>query len=119
MSSSATQKYRGLILRVLSETRTNENRQLELSGFQCFSFGIRVLSEFGLCFSEQSLKALTIIHNFDLKRPDSTTAAQCLFDHLFPDVFEWILEHIGDLPMPRKSSKAQKPNPSYVKTFAA
>lgn len=25
----------------------------------------------------------------------------------FPDIFEWILEHIGDLPMPRRSSKAR------------
>ena len=70
-------------------------------------------------FSEHSLKALTVIHNFDLKRPDGTTAAQRLFDHPFPDVFEWMLEHVGDLPMPRKSSKAQKPNPSYASGFAA
>ena len=70
-------------------------------------------------FSEQSLKALTVIHNFDLKRPDGTTAAQRLFDHPFPDVFEWMLEHIGDLPMPRKSSKAHQLNPSYANGFAA
>jgi hypothetical protein len=70
-------------------------------------------------FSEQSLKVLTIIHNFDLKRPDGTTAAQRLFNHAFPDLFEWMLEHVGDLPMPRRSSKAQLLNPLYVKTFAA
>ncbi|MEL7004268.1 MAG: DUF6399 domain-containing protein [Bacteroidota bacterium] len=70
-------------------------------------------------FSEQSLQALTVIHNFDLKRPDGTTAAQRLFDHPFPDVFEWMLEHIGDLPMPRKSSKAHQLNPPYANGFAA
>ena len=61
----------------------------------------------GRGFSDKSLKALTVIHNFDLKRPDGTTAAQRLFGHPFPDVFESVLEHIGDLPMPRRSSKAQ------------
>jgi Family of unknown function (DUF6399) len=58
-------------------------------------------------FSEQSLKVLTIIHNFDLKRADGTTAAQRLFGHDFPDLFECMLGHVGDLPMPRRSSKAQ------------
>ncbi len=70
-------------------------------------------------FSEHALKGLTIIHNFDLKRPDGTTAAQRLFGYPFPDVFEWILEHIGDLPMPRRSSKAQQPNPLYANGFSA
>lgn len=73
----------------------------------------------GRGFSDQSLKALTVIHNFDLKRPDGTTAAQRLLGHPFPDVFESILEHIGDLPMPRKSSKAQKPKPLYAKAVPA
>lgn len=73
----------------------------------------------GRGFSEQSLKALTVIHNFDLKRPDGTTAAQRLFGYPFPDVFESVLEHIGDLPMPRRSSKAQKPKPLYANTFPA
>ena len=37
-------------------------------------------------FSKQTLKTLTIIHNFHLKRPDGTTAAQRLFDYEFPDL---------------------------------
>ena len=57
-------------------------------------------------FSEQSLSVLTIIHNFDLKRYDGTTAAGRLFGHEFPDVFEWMLAHVGELPMPRRSSKS-------------
>ncbi len=69
-------------------------------------------------FSEQSLQVLTIIHNFDLKRHDGTTAAQRLFHHDFPDVFEWMLNHVGDLPMPRRSSKAQQPNPLYADVFS-
>jgi hypothetical protein len=55
----------------------------------------------------------------DLKRPDGTTAAQRLFGHAFPDVFEWVLEHAGNLPMPRRSSKAQQSNPFYANSFAA
>ena len=65
-------------------------------------------------FSEQSLNVLTIIHNFDLKRHDGTTAAQRLFGHDFPDLFEWMLGHIGELPMPRRSSKPQQPKPLYA-----
>ena len=68
-------------------------------------------------FSEQSLNVLTIIHNFDLKRHDGTTAAQRLFGHDFPDVFEWMLAHVGELPMPRRSSKPQPPKPLYADVF--
>ncbi|MEM9904320.1 MAG: DUF6399 domain-containing protein [Cyanobacteria bacterium P01_D01_bin.44] len=77
------------------------------------------LHQAGRGFSEQSLKVLTIIHNFDLKRSDGTTAAQRLFGYAFPDPFEWMLDHVGDLPMPRRSSKAQQPKPLYANAFAA
>ena len=70
-------------------------------------------------FSAQSLQVLTIIHNFDLKRHDGTTAAQRLFGHEFPDVFEWMLAQVGDLPMPRRSAKAQQPKPLYADVFPA
>jgi hypothetical protein len=70
-------------------------------------------------FSEQSLNVLTIIHNFDLKRHDGTTAAQRLFGHDFPDVFEWMLAQVGDLPMPRRSAKTQQPKPLYADVFPA
>lgn len=70
-------------------------------------------------FSEQSLNVLTIIHNFDLKRHDGTTAAQRLFGHDFPDLFEWTLDHIGDLPMPRRSAKPQQHKPLYADVFPA
>ena len=70
-------------------------------------------------FSEQSLNVLTIIHNFDLKRHDGTTAAQRLFGREFPDLFEWMLDHIGELPMPRRSSKPQQQKPLYADVFPA
>jgi len=70
-------------------------------------------------FSDQSLKVLTILHNFDLKRADGSTAAQRLFGHPFPDPFEWILEHVGDLPMPRRSHRAQQTQPLHRDAFPA
>jgi Family of unknown function (DUF6399) len=63
----------------------------------------------GRGFSPQTLKVATIIHNFDLKRADGTTAAQRLFGHEFPNLFDSIVDSMGDLPMPRKSSKAHRP----------
>lgn len=49
----------------------------------------------------QQLKALTIIHNFWIKRDDHTTAIERLFKTKPPDVFEWLTEHINYLPLPR------------------
>ena len=48
-------------------------------------------------------KALTIIHNYYLKRTDGTTAAERLFGRKFADPFEWLVEHMGDLPLARTS----------------
>ena len=62
-------------------------------------------------FSPQALTVLTILHNFDLKRPDGTTAAQRLFGHSFPDLFESVLSTFTVLPMPRRSHSLQRPNP--------
>ena len=71
----------------------------------------------GRGFTEQTLKVLTIIHNFDIKRNDGTTAAQRLFEKPFPDLFEWIVPRMGELPRPRrtfKTPKSKKPTPSGV-----
>jgi hypothetical protein len=57
----------------------------------------------------QTLNILTIIHNYDLKRADGTTAAQRLFGQPFPDLFEWVVEHMGEVPQPRKSRKSAQP----------
>ena len=73
----------------------------------------------GRGLSEQTLKVLTIIHNFDLKRADGTTAAQRLFDHRFPDLFEWVVDYMSELPVARRSSKAQQVNPLPLGLFSA
>ena len=70
-------------------------------------------------FSEQSLKTLTIIHNFDLRRSDGTTAAQRLFGHDFPDLFGWLLSQNTDLPRPRQSAKSSRLNPLHAELFPA
>ena len=50
------------------------------------------------------LKAFTVIHNFGIKRQNGTTTAQRLFDQKFPNLFEWIVERVGELPLPREHS---------------
>jgi hypothetical protein len=47
------------------------------------------------------LKVATVIHNFGIYREDGTTAAERLFGEEFPDLFTWIVEHMGELPYPR------------------
>jgi hypothetical protein len=56
--------------------------------------------------STKRLKVSTVIHNFSLKRSDGTTAAERLFGRKFPDLFEYLVENIGELPQPRKSRKS-------------
>jgi hypothetical protein len=73
----------------------------------------------GRGFAAQTLQVLTIIHNFDLKRADGTTAAQRLFNRPFPDLFESVVDSMGDLPLPRKSSKAHQPNSLSSMLFPA
>jgi hypothetical protein len=63
--------------------------------------------------SPQALKVLTILHNFDLPRPYGTTAAQRLFGHPFPDLFESVLTTFTELPRPRRSYSSQRFNPWY------
>lgn len=56
-------------------------------------------------FWSNHLPVLTVIHNFDLKRSDGTTAAERLFDRQFPNLFAWVVERMGELPHPRISKK--------------
>jgi Family of unknown function (DUF6399) len=50
--------------------------------------------------SERRLKALTVIHNYMIKRADGTTAAQRFFGQQHKDAFSWLLERMPDLPRP-------------------
>lgn len=66
--------------------------------------------------STKRLKVSTVIHNFSLKRNDGTTAAQRLFGQKFPDLFEYLVKNIGELPQPRKSGKSSKPETFTLST---
>lgn len=59
--------------------------------------------------SEKRLKALTVVHNYMVKRGDGTTAAQRFFGQQHKDAFSWLLERMPDLPRP--AEKRRKPAP--------
>ena len=65
----------------------------------------------GRGLSQKRLKALTVIHNYGIKREDGTTAAMRLFDTEFPDLFSWLLGEMGELPLPRKGQTRVVYNP--------
>jgi len=73
----------------------------------------------GRGITPKRLKALTVIHNYDTKRRDGTTAAERLFDAKIPDLFDWLIEQMGDLPLPRKSRACSVPNPLNLQTVSA
>jgi hypothetical protein len=67
----------------------------------------------------QRLKVMTVIHHFDLKRADGTTAAERLFRTSFPDLFDWMVERMAPLPVPRKPRTPAKFNPLKLLTVPA
>ena len=73
----------------------------------------------GRSLSTLRLKALTAIHNFDLRRADGKTSAERLFDKKFPELFEWTLEKVGPLPLPRERRKNSVFNPLNLQNCPA
>ena len=65
----------------------------------------------GRGLTPQRLSALTVIHNYGLQHEDGTTAARRLFGTEHPDLFSWVLEQMGELPLARRSRKRAIPNP--------
>lgn len=56
---------------------------------------------------KERLKALTVIHNYDIRRADNTTPAQRLFGREFPDLFEFLCQNVTGFREPkRRKSKA-------------
>lgn len=55
--------------------------------------------------SEQKLNALTVIHNYYLKRPDGTTAAERFYESKPIDMFEWLLGKMPQVPRPKNGTK--------------
>ena len=65
------------------------------------------------------LLAITVIHNFGIKRADGTTAGERFFGAKFPDLFEWLVGQMGELPLPRKSRECSVPNPLNIEAVPA
>jgi hypothetical protein len=57
--------------------------------------------------SGDNLRALTVVHNCFLRRPDGTTAAERFFGTKPPDLFQWLLDRL-DMP-PRPARKRRNP----------
>jgi Family of unknown function (DUF6399) len=58
--------------------------------------------------SEAKLKALTVVHNYVVRRADGTTAAERFFGVQHRDAFAWLLHRLPDLPRPA-AKRPQKP----------
>jgi hypothetical protein len=52
--------------------------------------------------SQRRLSALSVIHNYLVQRSDGTTAALRFFGQKPPDLFDWLLGRLPDLPRPAK-----------------
>jgi hypothetical protein len=55
--------------------------------------------------STTKLKGLTVIHNYYLKRPDGTTAAERFFENKPIDLFDYLLNNMTLPPRPRSNIK--------------
>lgn len=69
--------------------------------------------------SPQRLQVMTVLHNFHLQRSDGTTAAQRLFGQPVPDLFEWLVQQMPDLPQARQRKSAPKPKPFALPSVPA
>jgi hypothetical protein len=89
-----------------------QRRGLEQAAEQCATLFQRSSScvegrngQLALChhslhrLSEKRLRALTVLHNFFIRRPDGTTAAERFFETKSGDLFEWLLDR---LPFPAR-----------------
>jgi len=60
--------------------------------------------------SDRKLKALTVVHNYFIKRVDGTTAAERFFDFQPADLFEWLLKQV---PLPGRPAKRRSKPRKY------
>ena len=75
-----------------------------------------LLAGFNLCargMTEAQLESQTIINNYWNKRPDGTTAVERCFNFKPKiDLFEFVIQNMKDLPVPRR--RWQKNIPNYL-----
>ena len=63
--------------------------------------------------NEKRLRALTVIHNYGLKRADDGNALVWSSAQTFPNLFSCLVGEIGELPLPRKGRERASHNPLY------
>lgn len=68
--------------------------------------------------SDRKLAAKTTLHNYFLRRPDGTTAAQRFFGRPPEDLFQWVLDRLKPLPRPAQK-RTKPPKPAYLQGMAA
>jgi hypothetical protein len=68
--------------------------------------------------SDRKLAALTAIHNFHIRRPDGTTAAERFFGRAHPPFFQQILAHVS-FPPPARQRRPRPPRQPYLTPLAA
>lgn len=68
--------------------------------------------------SDRKLAALTTVHNYFVKRSDSTTAAERFFGTKPRDLFEWLLEQV-DLPGRPAKKRSQPKRKEFLVQAAA
>jgi hypothetical protein len=68
--------------------------------------------------SDRKLAALTAIHNYHIRRPDGTTAAERFFGRSHPPLFELVLARVSRLP-PARRRRPRVPKPAYLTPLAA
>ena len=67
---------------------------------------------------DRKLNALTVIHDYLIKRPDGTTAARRFFGRAHDDLFPWVLGRIRAPARPAKK-RPGPPKPAYLQGVAA
>jgi hypothetical protein len=68
--------------------------------------------------SDCKIAALTAVHNFHIRRPDGTTAAERFFGRAPPSLFEQLLARVPLLPRPRRKRPPRSKVP-YLTPLAA
>jgi hypothetical protein len=68
--------------------------------------------------SARKLNALTAVHNFYIRRPDQTTAAERFFGRAPPPLFEQLIERVPLPPRPRRR-RSRPPKVPYLIPLAA
>ncbi len=61
--------------------------------------------------SDRALRALSTVHNFLLRRPDGTTAAQRFFGAEHDDLFDALVQRVATLPRPAAKRPRPLPRP--------